>query len=240
MLRELLVFAVVALGISVWVEDSRAAVERIEVSERVIVANGAAFGSAGPYEKLRGRVWFALDPAAPANGAITDLALAPLDKQGRVRFDAEFLMLRPVEAARGNGTLLYEVNNRGNLAMLGQLDEAPGGNDPTALGDFGNAFLLRRGFTLLWSAWTWDVASSAVARRLVLRPPVATQDGKPITGPVAYELIVNAPSDVAAFTGIQGRAYPFAQAGAPDAVLTIRERPDDAKRVVSRDLWSFV
>ena len=53
-------------------------------------------------------------------------------------------------------------------------------------------------------------------------------------------MIVNAPTEIAAFAGIQGRAYPFAQDGAPDAVLTLRERPTAARRVIARDLWSFV
>src|SRR5579863_1866517 len=101
-----------------------AAVERIEVAERRVVADGIDFGAAGPYEKIRGRVLFALDPTAAANAGIVDLALAPRDEEGRVHFSADFMMLRPKDAARGNGTLLYEVNNRGNVAMLGQLDEA--------------------------------------------------------------------------------------------------------------------
>ena len=60
-----------------------------------------------------------------------------------------------------------------------KLDEAPGGNDPLEASDFGNAFLLRQGFTMLWSAWTWDVAADPKDRRLILKPPVATRDGMP-------------------------------------------------------------
>ena len=35
-----------------------AKVERIEILSREPFANGAAFGTAGAYEKLRGRAWF--------------------------------------------------------------------------------------------------------------------------------------------------------------------------------------
>jgi hypothetical protein len=223
-----------------WAISAYSAVERVEITERQRVADGAPFGAAGSYEKIRGRAWFAADPGAAANAIITDLALAPRDDRGLVTFSAEFLMLRPADAARRNGTLLYEVNNRGNIAMLAQLDEALGGNDPTEAADFGNAFLLRQGFTMVWSAWTWDVAADPKDRRLILKPPVATRDGQPITGKVAYEIVVNALADTAAFTGIQGLPYPFAREDAPDAALTMRERSDDERQRISRSLWSFI
>jgi hypothetical protein len=41
--------------------------------------------------------------------------------------------------------MLYEVNNRGNIAMLGQLNEASfSRNDPTTSIDAGNRSLFRR------------------------------------------------------------------------------------------------
>jgi hypothetical protein len=219
---------------------AEAAVERVEIIERQPVAEGAAFDAGGGYEKIRGRVWLALDPQAAANSQIADLILAPRDARGLVTFNAEFLMLRPADPARGNGTLLYEVNNRGNIAILSQLDEAPGGNDPSTAADFGNGFLLRQGFTLLWSAWTWDVIAGPGQRRLILAPPVATRSGKPITGKVAYELLVDRPSKMAGFTGIQGLAYRFAEDGAPDAVLTVRDGPDSPRQAIPRRRWTFV
>jgi hypothetical protein len=69
-------------------------------------------------ERIRGRASFAVDPEAPANAAIADLALAPRDAQGLVHFRADFLMLRPADAARGSGALIYEVNNRGTLLPI--------------------------------------------------------------------------------------------------------------------------
>jgi Alpha/beta hydrolase domain len=237
--RLLILLAVLAQALN-GAPLAQAAVERIEVLERRLLADGAPFGAAGPYEKLRGRAWFALDPSAPANAAIADLKLAPRDAHGLVHFDAEFFMMRPVEGPHGNGTLLYEVPNRGNLAMLGQLDEAPATNDPSSPGELGNAFLLHQGFSLLWSAWQWDVAAEPKEHRLVLRPPVATESGKPITGKVAYELLVDAPSAVAGFTGNLGLPYPFAKQDAPDASLTVRDRPEGARRAIARARWRFV
>jgi hypothetical protein len=233
------VFGFLAL-LCVWSQSAGAVVERIEVLDRQSVAGGAEFGAAGSYEKLRGRAWFALDPSAPANAAIADLTMAPRGAQGRVRFGADFLMVRPVEAARGNGTLLYEVNNRGRIAILSQLDEAPATNNPTTPEDFGNGFLLQQGFTLLWSAWVWDVAADPGEQRLVLKPPIATRHGKPITGKVAYEFLVNAPTTTASFTGIEGLPYPLAHPDAHDATLTVRDRPEGMRRSIPRAQWSFV
>ena len=217
-----------------------ARVERLEIVSRQAFAAGAEFGVIGAYERLRGRAFFALDPNAAANAPIADLKLAPRNDRGLVEFSAEFLVLRPIDAARGNGTLLYEVNNRGNIAILRQLNDAAFSNDPETPAEAGNGFLFRRGFTLLWSAWAADVAATPGDNRLILRAPVATENGAPITGKVAYDLIVNAPTAMARFTGMLGTAYPTASEGAPDALLTERDRPDGERREIARAAWSFV
>jgi hypothetical protein len=233
-------FILAILLLAAWVSPAAARVEWVEVLSREPFAGGAAFGDAGAYEKLRGRAWFALDPDGAANRSIADLALAPRNNRGLVTFGAELLVLRPVDAARGNGMLLYEVNNRGNIAILRQLNGSSSGNDPVSPADAGNGFLLRRGFTLAWSAWAADVATTPGDRRMVLDPPIATSNGAPITGQVAYDLIVDAPRASARFTGMLGTAYPFARAGVPDAVLTERDRPAGERRPIPRGAWSFV
>jgi len=217
-----------------------AEVERIEILSRQAFAAGAEFGHAGSYEKLRGRAFFALDPNAAANGPIADLKLAPRNNRGLVEFSAEFLLLRPADVTRRNGTLLYEVNNRGNIGIFRQLNEAPSHNDPATTADAGNGFLLRNGFTLVWSAWAPDVVTTPGDNRLVLRPPIATKSGIPITGKVAYELIVDEPRVTARFTGNLGTAYPPANEGALDAALSERDRPDGERRPIPRAAWSFV
>ncbi|HEY6995922.1 MAG TPA: alpha/beta hydrolase domain-containing protein, partial [Xanthobacteraceae bacterium] len=234
------IVAALFLTVACFAPPAAARVERIEILSREPFAAGAEFGDAGAYEKLRGRAVFALDPGAAANRPIADLALAPRNARGLIEFSAEFLVLRPAAAARGNDTLIYEVNNRGNIGILRQIDESSSSNDPSTIAHAGNGFLFRRGFTLVWSAWASDVAAAAGDHRLVLHAPVASNDGAPITGKVAYELIVNAPRAVARFTGLLGTAYPLASEDAPDAVLTERERPDGERRVIPRAAWSFV
>src|SRR4029453_11003562 len=159
---------------------AEAGVERLEILSRQAFAAGTEFGAAGAYEKLRGRAWFAVDPSAAANAPIADLKLAPRDNRGLVQFGADFLILRPADASRGNGTLLYEVNNRGNIASLFQLNDALPNNDPATAVDAGNGFLFRQGFTLVWSAWATDVTETG-SNRLILTAPIATRNGEPIT-----------------------------------------------------------
>ena len=45
---------------------AEARVVRLRIERREVVLNGRAFGAAGPYEKLVGKVDFGLDPALPA------------------------------------------------------------------------------------------------------------------------------------------------------------------------------
>ncbi|MBV8684172.1 MAG: hypothetical protein JO111_14945, partial [Caulobacteraceae bacterium] len=235
-------FAVLLGGLAILVaRTAAAAVERIEVLERTPFAGGMSFGDVGPYEKIRGVAHFRLDPNDPANARIVDLKRAPRDAQGKVEFVSEFVMLRPVKAQPS--TLIYDVNNRGGIAILGQVDGAsPAHNDPTTVADAGDGFLMRHGFTLLFSAWTWDVAPQPPGNKpLVLRPPVARNpDGSAIVGMVENEFTVSAPTLVATYAGMRGLTYEPATLNDPAAVLTERARPGDPRRPVQRDHWHFL
>ena len=220
---------------------ARAAVTGIDIVEHTPFAGAMPFGATGAYEKFRAVAHFAIDPDAPANASIVDLGNAPRDAKGRVTFSSEFILLRPVSAA--STTLLYDVNNRGHIAILGQVNgRSPAHNDPGTADDAGDGFLMRHGFALLFSAWTWDVAPGAPGDRpLVFAPPVARHDdGSPISGPVENEFTVSKPADLATYAGMQGLTYEPAVADDPKAVLTARARPDDPRIPIARNLWHFV
>src|SRR5436190_2169145 len=123
------------------------AVTRLEVRSRVPYEAGEAFGDAGAYERLDGTLHFAVDPAHPLNEGIVDLDKAPRDAAGLVRFAADFCLLQPVEPARGNGRLLFEVPNRGRRGVLGTFNRAAPPPAPAERIDPGDGFLLRRGRT---------------------------------------------------------------------------------------------
>ena len=98
MKRIALVFAFLALSTA-----AEARLVRLRVERRELILAGKPFGLAGPYEKLVGKVDFALDPQLPANEVIVDLALAPRTADGEVVFSADFYLLKPVDPRRFRG-----------------------------------------------------------------------------------------------------------------------------------------
>ena len=213
-----------------------AAVATIEIQGRAPVAGGMAFGDAGAYEKITGRLHFAVDPDDPANRPIVDIGLAPTDASGRVRFSGDFVLIKPLVGRRGNGRLLYGVNNRGNIVALHTFNDASGNNDPSSAADFGNGFLLEQGYTLLWSAWNWDVLPGQ--GRLQIDLPVASDDGRTITGPVAAEIAPERPADILPVAWGGSRGYPPADPA--EATMTVRAAPDAARERLPRETWRFV
>ena len=138
--------------------STSAEVTNVTVTSRTIVAGGQSFGATGPYERLVGRIEFALDPTDPHNAVIVDLKHAPRDAEGRVRFSSDLYVLRPSDPLKGNGVLLFEVANRGRRGLLGRFNRARTiGNDPTTDADFGDGLLMRDGYTLVWIGWEIDV-----------------------------------------------------------------------------------
>jgi hypothetical protein len=228
------------VGVSVFL-TAKAEVVGIDVLERSAFATGMKFGAVGAYEKIRGVARFSLDPDAVANQSIVDLKLAPHDANGRVTFESTFVLLRPI--AHRKSTLVYDVNNRGGIAMLGQMNGAsPANNDPTTAADAGDGFLMRRGYTLLFSAWTWDVAPQPPGMKpLVFTPPVAHRsDGSALTGLVTNEFTVTSATDVAVYAGMRGLTYEPATPDDPQAVLSVRARPGDPRSPIDRSAWRFV
>ena len=149
---------------------------RLNIERRMSFADGAPFGDAGPYERLVGSVSFALDPDDPRNANVVDLSLAPRNTNGSVEFRADLDILKPVDLNRGNGRLLYDVNNRGNKTALRAFNDAPAGNDPQTLAAAGNGFLMRQGFTIVWSGWQGDLVAGDGL--LTVDLPEALEDGK--------------------------------------------------------------
>src|SRR5262245_51794080 len=228
--RAAIVFALVSAPVS-------AEVVRIEVQSRADVAGGAAFGATGAYEKLSGRIYFAVDPSLPANRIVTDIDKAPRNAAGRVEFSSDFYLLKPKQIAGGNGAVLYEVSNRGGKGMLGFFDHAAGSLDPTSAEQMGDGFLLAQGFTLLWVGWQFDVPQRAGLVRLY--PPVATDSGKPIRGLVRSDFVVTEKESDHSLADREHAAYAVVDPDSPDNVMTVRDSVDGARRIVPRTQWGF-
>ena len=225
---------VIALGVAA---TASADVVRVEVESRADVAGGLAQGLAGPYEKLAGMVHFEVDPANPANRIVTDIDFAPRNERGMVEFRSNFFLLKPKDVGRSNGTVLYEVSNRGGKGMLGYFNNAAGSRDPQTAEEIGDGFLLKNGFSLLWLGWQFDVPFRDGQMRL--HTPGATAGGDPLTGLVRAEVIVNERAYDRSLADRSHIAYAVADPDDPANVMTVRDGVDQPRRVIPRDRWRF-
>ena len=217
----------------------RADVTRVDIQRREDVLAGKSFGSAGPYEKLVGKVYFAVDPNNPHNKIIVDLDKAPKNAQGRVEFSSDLYILKPKDAAKGNGVVFFDIVNRGNKGLLRSFSRGGGGADPTTEADFGDAYLLEQGYTLVAVGWQFDVAKG---RNLVgFDAPMATDNGAPITGWVKMWFVSNQPTLAFEYVanGYNTRAYPALNPNDPNYRLTEREGIYAPVRLIPRDQWEF-
>ena len=106
MFKLIRVVPVLVLGLFVISTTVVAEVDRIEITSREVFAEGMEYGEVGSYEKIRGKLFYAVDPDNAANAAIVDLDLAPRGADGKVRFQGDFILLKPVDLEKGNGRLL--------------------------------------------------------------------------------------------------------------------------------------
>jgi hypothetical protein len=219
-----------------------ARVLRVEIGSRGEVAGGKTFGDVGPYEKIVGRVYFAVPPDAKQNRRVVDLDKAPRNAQGEVEFSADLYLLKPKDMARGNGALLLEISNRGGKGILSIMNGGPGAADPTAAADFGDGFLMRRGYAVAWLGWQFDVHAETGVR---LYAPIARNaDGSPIHGIVRSDFNPETTMDemplghwIAGRVG--GDEYAVADAKDPRNVLTVRDRPEAPRQTIAREQWNF-
>jgi hypothetical protein len=213
-------------------------VTRLEIQSRAPYQDGASFGEAGAYERLDGVIHFAVDPADPANQAIVDLDKAERGTDGRVHFAADFCLLQPADPSRGSGRLLYNVVNRGRRGTTGSFNRAPAVLVPTAEIDLGDGFLMRRGWTLAFCGWQWDVFRSPALMGLEA-PQALDADGRPIQGQVLVRFQPNERLADHQLADRDHQPYAAADVDDPDAVLTVQDWADGPRTLIPRDRWRF-
>jgi hypothetical protein len=214
-----------------------ARVTRVEVASRVDVLGGKAFGDAGSYERITGRVYFSLPVANAHNRGIVDLDKAVNLKEGEVEFSADFVAIRPKEASKGNGSMLLEVPNRGRPRITGLVD----GGDWDVSSDAGDGWLLRNGFTIVALGWQWDAAGDGALR---FYAPIAKENGATITGLLRGDLMPSTvmqeiPLGHLILGNIGGSEYPVAALGDSRNVLTVRDSRNAKRTVIPRSEWQF-
>lgn len=220
---------------------AHAEVTRLEIAERGPFADGRSFGPTGAYERIKGRMFIETDPQNAANERIHDLQRAPLNGRGKVESWTDFFLLKPVDAAKGNGVLLYDVNNRGNMLALWTFNDGERTNDPKTEAHAGHGFLMKQGFSLLWCGWNGEVQADDT-QRLLCGLPIATENGRTITGRAHLEISSTEKVFSRAFSwspwGI-GAAFPSVSLDNADAMLTMRPHRGAEGIEVPRAEWAF-
>jgi hypothetical protein len=211
-------FALTAVLVAAVATPARAEVAKAEIVSRADIGGG--------YEQIVGRLHFAVDPKNPRNAVIVDLDKAPKNAAGLVEFVADFSLQRPTSG--GNGAALIDVVNRGGATALRF-------NRSTRPGDPADDGLLRKmGVAVMAVGWEFDVPVRNGAIRIEV--PVATDNGKPITGIVSAVFTPN--NRDATYTVGDLASYAPIDPSGQDSVLKVRDRMSErGGEVVPRDKW---
>ena len=205
------------MTLSLWIATPAAAeVIRIDITSREPFGDAVA-SKIGPYERLRGRVVYALDPDDDANRPIVDLGLAVTGDDGRVQFYGDIEIIAPVDRAQAQPTVLYVVNNRGRRTW---------GSEP---------FFLSRGYVTVSSGWIAQVPVSRDLLRLEAPVAIDPDDGIPVVGLVRAELQTDVATDRLPVSN--QRAYEPVTSSLGDAALTRRLREMDPPEPIPREQW---
>ncbi len=238
---------------SLWAMSAsvQARIDRFEILKTEPAFEGRRFDGTGEFERIIARAHGSLDPSDRANALIQDIDLAPRNAQGRVEYVTDVEIVRPRDAAKSNGVLLFNITNRGNKGALAlfNADIPPSITRINALQDAGDGFLQRTGTTTIWFGWQGDVQSGN--GRMLLNLPIARHpDGSAITGVVRSELIARQPTPTLHLASgwFSATAVPYPTANrdnrTPDATgfipkLTVRPNHRAAPETIPSDAWSF-
>ena len=215
-----------------------ARVVRVEILSRAPISGDFAGHT---YERITGRVYFAFDPRNPENRKIVDLDLAPRNANGEVEAVSEFVMLRPTNLMQpSNDVAVVDIVNRGGITHyifnLGRNVRA----SPESAEFYGDALLMNRGVTIVAIAWQWDVPAGGAA--LHFQAPTVGSPTHPITGWVRSDITIDSlATSIPLGHSLAGGAigYPVADPDYAGNILTVRDSPTGARKIVLHSEWRF-
>ncbi len=218
---------------------ANAMITKIVIEKRESFANGHEFPLTGAYEKLVGRAYGEVDPKKPLNKILINLDKAPKNQRSRVEYWTDIFILKPVDMKRGNGKIFYDAPNRGSKRILMFLNDAPENNDPSSLQDTGNGFLMRQGYTIVWSGWQGDLTPGE--NFLIMRVPIATNNGKEIIKATRTEIVVTRDGISSQSLSAHNRvtSYEAATTDKSQASLTVREKSYGTRALLPSSEWEF-
>ena len=222
-------------------------VRRLEIRElESPTFEGMEFAAVGAYERFSGRFHCDLDPAHALNRGIVNIDKAPRNAAGMVEYSVDFHLVKPRDLQHGNGWLFYEFLNRGSQRGIVRINQGSTAALPRTKADIGNAFLMREGYTLLWTAWQGNVEPGA--DRLLADFPIATEYGHPVTAQVLEEIVLDAPDSIrgaivqetSPTALILTLSYPAADLDPAAASLTGRQFQGVPRRTPPGVSWKFL
>jgi hypothetical protein len=237
MMKTARLLLIYLLGVALIATPAYARVVRVEILSRSDITG--TFGTAGTYERITGRVYFAFDPRNPENRKIVDLDLAPRNSSGDVEAWSEFVILRPKDSSRSADLAVIDIVNRGGMTtFIFNIGQNPSARPETAE-LYGDALLMKRGVTIVSLGWQWDVPPSPSALHFGA-PPVGSPT-QPITGLVRSDITVDsATNSIPLGHSLAGAiGYPVADESDRANVLTARDGPMSRRIVIPRNEWRF-
>lgn len=219
--------------------------------------NGATFGSVGTYTYTLAEATARVSASDVCAPTLVDLKNSA-DANGIVNYKFDVVILAPTDATKGNGSLLYIVNNRTNTSAFESLNDGSA-NDlftsvapvipTTATGvvtgtGAGSAYLMKQGMTVVFSGWQGDRPSSLSGPTAAISttakwyapgmtlPVAKNAGGASITGTVQDEFI----ADNAA-SNLLGTYYP--RAANTGATLTIQKTATSPPITLDPTEWTY-
>jgi hypothetical protein len=208
------------------------------------IFSGTVFAESGAtYQKITATAVGELDPSDPLNAVIVDIALAPVNANGKVQYSVPVVLLKPIDLSKGNHRLFALIPNRGSPNGLSNM---VGGSFPTVTPTLnmtssspGNGFLMRKGFSIVIMGW--DVSASSAASSFNINTPVAhNADGSTIIGPSLEEFAIDNDTTTSGSLMYAAADASNTTANKNKATLSFRVRQQDPPIYLSSSAWEYL
>lgn len=210
----------------------------ISIETRDTILHGKAWGAAGPYELIKGKVFFGTDPLIPQNRKVTDLEFAPVNAEGLVLSSADIEILKPLDTEKSK-VALVEVSNRGGKFTPSYFLNGNGTwLDPESASTYGDGLLLEEGLTIIWVGWQFDLPDEKELLNFVT-PTIHYPEGTPIIGQVRSDWTLDEATHNLGLGHRTQIGYPVYDPKSDLHVLTKRPGRNAERQQVPRDQWDF-
>jgi len=232
--QTIIAVSAIAFGLTV-AQPSDARLVRLVVEQRTAFVGGASWGSAGPYELLRGTAYMEVNPGDPRNALIVDLENAPRNARGMVEFTTQFAIAKPVDMQRSNHKIFHAVNNRGN-----NLEGLLTSTTQSQIAGTTAGYAFSQGYVVVDAGWEGDLVPAPTG--LVANLPRASMpNGAAILGAMRYEYSDRANGSFT--TNLEGTAgflsYEAADLNTANATFTVADSPYGPKTLIPSNRWAF-